>query len=185
MMRRLAAVVALLLLASCAGKSLTTIPASELPQDVYGLPLPEPQAQLPEEGTVFMVRDGRLVPLRRPLQTSDESLSEALMLTLLQGPPQGLRTEIPENTTVNEVEVRDGIVTVDLSEEFDRGATGRALALRVAQVVYSLMEDEIINGVRFEIQGIGRAVVNDVGEPIADRAVTTIDYANLAPREPA
>ena len=181
-MRRLVAIVALLVIASCARKSLTTIPASELPQDVYGLPLPEQQVELPEEGTVYMVREGRLVPLRRPLQPSDESHAEALMLTLLQGPPQGLRTEIPENTTVNDVEVREGIVTVDLSEEFDRGGTGTALALRVAQVVYSLMEDESINGVRFEIQGIGRAVVNDEGAPIADRAVTTLDYANLAPR---
>lgn len=183
-MRRVVTSAALLLtLAACRDTAVTLLPQGDLPRDIYGSPVPQPTTELPRRGTVYMIRDGRLAPVLRPLQGVARSLPEALLLTLLQG-PAGVRdatTAIPPDTRINDIQVVDGIATVDLSEEFEQGGSGRALALRVAQVVFALTEDRSVEGVLFSIEGIPGPVVTGGGE-VVFRPVTREDYGRFTGR---
>ena len=180
-MRRVpVALVALLLGGACRSEGLTLLSEGDLPQDVYGSPRPTPvetPEELPEEGTVYLVRDERLQPAVRSLQPPADSLPEALILALLP-PPASRRvtTAIPADTRLNEVRVEGQVATVDLSSEFE-GAGPRPLqALRIAQVVYTLTrEGTDITAVRLAIDGIPQQLT------VPDRPVTRTDYAEFAP----
>ena len=181
-MRRPLAVAVLLALAACRGDTLTVFSPGELPEDVYGSPSPAATVELPREGTVYMLRDGRLVAVRGPLPGVASSLPEALLLTLLQGPAgPDTRTAIPRDTRINALDVEGGVATVDLSEEFERGASGDLLALRLAQVVYSLTEAEEVQSVRFSIDGFPTAVVDGAGN-VRPGPVGRADYERFAPK---
>jgi spore germination protein GerM len=180
---RRAAALALLavLLVSCRERGLQVIPESELPADVYGSPPAVPTERIPEKGTVYLVREGHLAPVERPLPQAARTVPEALLLALLQAATvTGFRTEVPSETDVNDVEVEQGIATVDVSEEFEQGGTGRSLALRVAQVVFTLTEDDRVSGVVFSIGGRTAAVTSARGE-VLDRFVTRDDYSDFMP----
>jgi spore germination protein GerM len=74
------------------------------------------------------------------------------------------------------------VATVDLTQEFKRGAAGRTLALRVAQVVYTLTEDITILSVVFNFEGTHAPVISDSGR-VLERPVGRKDYAGFAPIE--
>lgn len=189
-MRRLAAALALALLASaCRQEGLTILPESELPVDVYGSPRPTPTETsevLPKEGKVYLVQRDRLQPKSRPLQAGSGvagSLPEALLLALIQ-PPQGrkLTTAIPADTRLNEVQIQGTIVTVDLSSEFETAAPQGSQALRIAQVVYTLTQEGTgILGVNFAIDGILRNVIGGERLTQLDHPATRFDYRQFAP----
>lgn len=175
-MKGLAAVVAGILLGACARPSLTLIPEAELPGDVYGSPIPETVVDLPERASVYLVRDGLLVEVRRRL-TPAASLPEALLVALLTGPPGA--SAIPSGTRLLGFHPDgEGIATVDLSDEFERGGTGRSLALRVAQIVCTLAKDPNILAVLFAIEGIPTPVIGG-REEVLNRPVTCRDYDRL------
>lgn len=190
MMRRLLVAVpaaCLVLLTGCRGPAVTVIPKSELPEEVYS-PRPSPSptvgVELRRTGTVYMVSKGRLieVPLRElpPAPT----LSEALLAGLLEGPPEGVRatSAIPPGTQAIDVGVVGGVATVDLSQEFKRGAARRTLAIRVAQIVYTLTEDPEVLSVVFAFEGTPAPVVSG-DERVLERPVGRMDYARFAPAE--
>ena len=179
MIRRVALLTGLVLLTGCARDSLTVLPQSELPGDIYGPPSPTPTAELPRNGIVYLVKEGRLVPVKRPLQGVASSLPEALLLSLLQGPTSDTRTAIPSDTRFNEIEVVGAVARVDLSEEFERGGS-EELALRLAQVVYTVTEAPEVTAVSFSIDGFPSAVADPQGNPLPG-AVTRADYEELAP----
>lgn len=188
-MKRVAVgVAALVLAASCASEGLTLLPDSELPQDVYGSPRPTPAEtpeQLPRTGLVYLVREDRLHPVRSRLPGTARSLPEALLLALLGARPEdGATTAIPPETVPNAVEVEGNIVTVDLSEEFERPAPIREQALRIAQVVFTLTgPDSGILAVQFRIDGVSRRVIGDVNLSVQDRPVSRGDYGQFRPPE--
>jgi spore germination protein GerM len=176
---------ALLLLGACGGQGVTVVPASELPRDVYGSPAPTPSPQaLPREGSVYLVRAGGLQPVRRPLPGTARTVGEAMLLALLGArADERTRSAIPSDTRLNDLEVEGTIATVDLSAAFERAGPRRSLALRIAQVVYTLTEDPTgILGVRFAIDGIPRAVIGGVELTVLDRPVNRSDYAQFAQR---
>jgi spore germination protein GerM len=174
---------------ACRPEGVTVLSDAELPTDVYGSPQPTPDAspeQVPRTGTVYLVRDGRLVGQRVTLQQQRaESLQEALMLALLSAsaPPQprrGPTSEIPELTQLLDIEVDGTVATVNLSPDFRRGPA-ESLALRLAQVVYTLTEEPSqVIGVRLEINGIPEEVRSDV-----DRPAFRSDFREFAPQPPA
>lgn len=182
-MRRLpVALVALLLAGACRSEGLTLLSEGDLPADVYESPRPTPvetPEELPEQGTVYLVRGERLQPALRSLQGVADSLPEALMLALIP-PPAARRvtTAIPADTRLNEVRVEGQVATVDLSSEFE-GAGPRPLqALRIAQVVYTLTQEGTdITAVRLAIDGIPQQLT------VPDRPVTRTDYGQFAPPE--
>jgi hypothetical protein len=177
------ALLVLLVAAACRDRSLTLIPRDQLPDDVYGSPPPIPTERIPEEGNVYLIREGSLEPLPRSLSPSAATIPEALLLALIQAQSvPDLESAVPAETRINDLDVDRGIANVDLSEEFEVGGTGRSLALRVAQVVYTLTEDERIFAVLFSIGGRPEGVTIAGGE-VVDRAVTRDDFAAFLPEE--
>jgi sporulation and spore germination protein len=179
-MRRTSVMIAAVLLAgACRPEGVTVLSESELPSEVYGSPRPTPSPspqEIPDEGTVFLVKDGRLHPQIETLQPL-ETPQEALLIALLAAQPQGrgVISEIPRRTRLNEVEVDGTVATVDLSTEFEQG-TGQSLALRLAQVVYTLTQQPGIVGVRFEIDGAPEPVFDP------DHPASRGDFREFAPQ---
>jgi hypothetical protein len=179
-----------MLVASCQTQDVHLIPRSELPQDVYGRPAdlaPVEGEEIPEEGTVFLIDKGRLTEVHRELPLAI-SLPEALVVALLEVEnPVGnteLYTAIPSNTRLISIQVDQNVATVDLSGEFDSGATGVPLALRLAQIVYTLTQkDTSILNVLFSIEGEPVGALTDSGLVVED-PVTREDYARFAPVQP-
>jgi hypothetical protein len=186
--RGLLVALAATLLASCQSEDLTIIPRSELPADVYGRPaqpVPGTGKEIPEEGTVFLIKEGRLSPVARELPPA-LSLAEALVVALLEGPVREspLDTAIPRNSRLISVQVDQGIATVNLSAEFESGATGVPLAQKLAQIVYTLTEKPTgIVGVLFEIEGEPIPILTGNGL-VVEHPVTRRDYARFAPQPP-
>jgi spore germination protein GerM len=186
-MRRTAVLAAAVLLASCGGRTVTLISQRDLPEDVYGSPIPTPTqtVDLPEQGTVYLVREGHLVKRTLPLQGL-ESLPAALLVALFTAPVDEeakAHTEVPSGTTLNAVDVVDRVAIVDVSGAFDQGGPDRSLALRVAQVVYTLTEPNTgITFVEFLIEGVRSSVTGPGGASLLD-PVTRADFAQLAPPE--
>lgn len=174
------------LLTGCRGPAVTVIPKSELPEDVYS-PRPSPSPTVGEEllrtGTVYMVNKGRLIGVSRRLPSAP-SESEALLSALLEGPTEGVRatSAIPPGTRAIDVGVVGTVATVDLSQEFTRGAARRTLAIRVAQIVYTLTEDPEIVSVVFAFEGTPAPVIGG-DERVLERPVGRMDYARFAPAE--
>ena len=182
-------VLATMLLVSCQTRGVHLIPDSDLPQDVYGPAAEVPPVGsegIPEEGTVFLVNKGRLSEVRRDLPPA-VSLPEALVVALLEGPVREtpLDTAIPRNTRLISIQVDQGIATIELSAEFESGATGVPLALKLAQIVYTVTQKETgIVGVLFEIEGEQIGVLTGNGLVVADRPVTRQDFARFTPVPP-
>lgn len=186
--RPLAAVSAacIVLLTGCRGPAVTVVPKSELPDDVYS-PRPSPSPTVGQEllrtGTIYMVSKGRLIGVSRKLPSAP-SESEALLAALLEGPPEGVRatSAIPPGTRAIDVGVVGTVATVNLSQEFMRGAARRTLAIRVAQIVYTLTEDPEIVSVVFAFEGTPAPVISG-DERVLERPVGRMDYARFAPAE--
>jgi spore germination protein GerM len=180
---RLGAVLAAVavLTGACRSEGLTLIQESDLPQDVYGSPLPTPTQtleELPEVGSIYLVRDDHLVRRQRQLQSGVvDSLPEALLLTLIQEQTGGrITTAIPPNTVVRGVAIDGPVAIVDMSSEFESAAPGEQQALRIAQVVYTLTQEATgINAVRISIDGVPQQL-NPPG-----LLVTRGEYGEFAP----
>jgi hypothetical protein len=180
-MRRLL-VAALVALTGCGGAGVTVIPRSDLPEDVYGSPDPPSGSALPDRATVYLTEGGRVVAAPRRLPEEAPSLPHAMLETLFEEPGGVFGTAIPPGARVLSVRVRERVATVDLSEEFEGGAPGGALALRVAQVVFTLTEAPGIFAVVFEIEGEGAGVLTG-SERVVQRPVSRADYQRFAPPE--
>jgi Sporulation and spore germination len=178
--RIVALVVTLALGAACRPEGVTLVSEADLPSDVYGSPRPTPSPEppeIPDEGTVFLVRNDRLHPQTETLQGPVQSLQEALLIALFAAQPQGrgVVSEIPRRTRLIGVDVEGTVATVDLSSEFEQG-TGQSFALRIAQVVYTLTHDSGIVGVRFEIEGSPEPVFDP------DHPASRGDFREFAPQ---
>jgi hypothetical protein len=179
--RALAAVLAIITMAGCRSPGVTILSGPELPPDVYGPPepTPTPGEDLPRRGDVWLVKNERLKEVKnRPLAGVAQSEAEALLLALLQGAGglRGMSTEIPADTRFNSLEVEEGVATVDLSENFELGGD-RSLAMRVAQVVYTLTEDPVVQEVQFSFEGVLSSVIGPGGRILS--RVQRSDYSPL------
>jgi Sporulation and spore germination len=183
----LASSASLLLLIGCRGPAVTVIPESKLPEDVYS-PRPSPSPTIGAEprrsGTVYMVKKGRLFAVSLDPLPPAATRPEALLAGVLEGPPtgSGSGSAIPSDAEAIDVAVVGNVATVDLTQEFKRGAAGRTLALRVAQIVYTLTEDTTIVSVLFNFEGTLAPVISDSGR-VLERPVGRKDYAGFAPIE--
>jgi hypothetical protein len=128
---------------------------------------------------VYLLHDGTIAALRRSV-ASTPAVARAALEELLAGPSSeeesnGLVTEIPEGTTLEDVAVADGVATVDLSGEFDDGGGSASMLGRVAQVVATLTQFPTIQRVAFRLDGEpvqtigGEGVVVD--PPIGRKAI--------------
>lgn len=77
---------------------------------------------------------------------------------LLSGPTaderaSGLASAIPDGTRLLDLDIDDGLATVDLSSEFAGGGGSASMRGRVAQIVYTLTQFPTVDAVSFRIDG--------------------------------
>lgn len=136
----------------------------------------------PETIILYFVSGGRLARASRI--TTEEVTPTSVVDQLVRGttPTEaalGLRTAIPSGVEVTEVEVNNGLATVNITGPFAE-APANEQVLAVAQLVYTLTELPGISGVLITLGGFPVAV------PRADGTLTTspltrADYVSLAP----
>ncbi|MGH2683505.1 MAG: Gmad2 immunoglobulin-like domain-containing protein [Actinomycetota bacterium] len=104
---------------------------------------------------------------------------------LLSGPSQAERgafigTEIPAGTELLDLNIEDGLATVDLSGEFAQGGSSLEETVRLAQVVYTITQFDTVRSVRFRIDGEPVEVFGSHGI-VLDRPQTRRGYQEHLP----
>lgn len=160
------------------------IPPQELPFSVSRAPSPVETSGPTRAFTVYFTRDDRLIRAEREIK-SDVPSAEAALRALLQGPTpqerkQRIATQLPAAVRLLDLRVDPGTTHVDLSAEFQEPAPSELIALRVAQVVWTLTEFPEVRAIRFSIDGEEVAVTTGDGTA-TERPVTRADYAALSP----
>ena len=124
---------------------------------------------------VWFARNGRLVEALRT-HTPTQAVATAALHALLAGPTRservdGIRSEIPHETRLLGVVIARGVARVDLSSDYESGASSRSLQLRLAQVVYTLTQFSTVSAVRLSVDGT----------PVPGQPVGRSTYKALAP----
>jgi spore germination protein GerM len=184
-MRARALVLVAMLLGACARTSGTVeIPANELPFPVAREPHTT-ATPVPLRGTlVYLARADRLTAVQRRVAT-DVPLAEGALRALFRGPTareeaRGITTALPGAVGLLGLEIREGVAHVDLSGEFQQPAESERVALRVAQVTWTLTGVPGVLSVQFSIDGEPASVTTEPGETVS-RPVTRGDFAAFAP----
>jgi spore germination protein GerM len=133
---------------------------------------------------VYYTRGEGVFAVSRVLPKSDR-VGAAAMKALLQGPTAeekaaGITTNIPKGSTFLGLSIKDGIATVDLSQEYASGGGSFSMAMRLAQVVFTLTQFPTVDGVMFKLDGKPVEVFGGEGL-ILDHAVGRSDYEDMAP----
>lgn len=128
--------------------------------------------------TVYLVRDSRVVPVRRIVVAPPTA--EGRLASLSRGPDDreaalGLTTVVHDRAV--SVRVRRGIAAVELSAGF-AALTRPEQTLAAAQVVFTLTEAGGVRAVRFSVDGDPVAVPRAPGPPTTE-PVSRADYATL------
>jgi hypothetical protein len=129
--------------------------------------------------SVYFTRGESVEPVARVVPQVPR-IGSAAVEQLLAGPTDAeadadYGTHIPDGTRLRDLAIVDGVAVVDLSSEFDAGASTFGLSLRLAQVACTLDAFVTVDGVRFAIDG---QVVDvfDGGGQVTDQPVTCADY---------
>lgn len=128
---------------------------------------------------VYLLRDGKIAPVRRTVPTTPR-LARAALQTLFAGPTadelaDGLVTAVPPATQLRDVTITDRVATVDLSGAFAEGGGSASMLGRVAQVVATLTRFPSVQRVAFRLDGTpvqsigGEGVVVD--PPLGRKAI--------------
>lgn len=113
------------------------------------------------------------------------AVGRAALQSLLSGPSSaeraaGVGTAVPSGTKLLDLNIEDGIATVDLSGTFDDGGGSLSEGMRLAQVVYTITQFPTVQGVNFRLDG--KPVTAFSGEGIVlDHPQTRADWDDLLP----
>jgi len=164
--RPLAALIAVLALAACAGgeNDVASSPATTAPERV-------------SRYTLYYLEGEHLRATPAELRGAGPPAAEAVAALLRN--EAGHASVIPAETELNAVVVADGTATVDLSREFESGGGSASMQARVAQVVYTLTQWPSIRRVSFELDGDPVAAIG--GEGVPARGVTREDLTGVLP----
>lgn len=185
----LAVAVAVVLAAACG------VPVDDSPRAVAQDEIPDALVDAPtttstptDAGTdadLFFIeaQEGRSV-LRREQAMVDDRLPptvlEALVATIPEDLPEGVTSSIPEGTTILATNVDEGVLTVDLSEEFET-VSADLLIQAVGQVVFTATASAgVTEGVIFLVEGGPRNFPDADGSEITGPALPS-DYGALLP----
>jgi hypothetical protein len=168
MMKKTAAVLAILFLLVSCGRAETdrtpgaSPPTSQEPTTPAPEPTPASTDSAPPTSSkqleVWFTYGESLFVAHHEVDTGP-AVGRAAMEELLARPTDfeanaGAGTAVPPGTRLLDLDISDGIATVDLSEEY--GSTGGGTmgeSLAVAQVVYTLTQFPSVSGVNFKIEG--------------------------------
>jgi spore germination protein GerM len=131
--------------------------------------------------------DPGLVPVMREVPKT-VAVGGASMRALLEGPEAviapgtdpAVSTAIPEGTLFLGLDIKDGLATVDLSQEFESGGGSFSMGGRLAQVVYTLTQFPTVERVQFRLDGEPVTVFSGEGL-VLDEPVTREDYFDYLP----
>jgi len=123
---------------------------------------------------VYVLRDELLASAHREVEGT--ATLRGALTELLAGPTSeelaaGLHTEIPAGTDLLDLNLSDGIVTVDLSDDYEAGGGSLSMTARIAQVVFTATQFDNVDQVLFVMNGQtieffgGEGIVLD--EPVA------------------
>ncbi len=162
------------------------VPADDSPQELtadqvpYGLlttapatPTTTPGGQ--EADLYFVNADGELVPEIRDVEDlSARTVIESLLATDASSLPLGVSSNIPPDTTLLNSSVDDGVLTVDLSPQFQTIEAARFNAA-AAQIVFTATGVEDVEAVSFQVDGEPITVGDEEGVAQID-PVDRLDY---------
>jgi len=131
---------------------------------------------------VWFARNGKLFSTARSIPATP-GVGQAALDRMLAGPSAaesaaGLRSQIPAGTSLLGLNISSGTATVDLSSSFGSSASSSAMALRIAQTVYTLTQFPQVTGVRFKLGGQG---VTTIGGVPVQSPQTRAMYASYLP----
>jgi hypothetical protein len=114
-----------------------------------------------------------------------QAVGRASLEALLAGPSDletavGVGTSIPPGTELLDLGIADGVATVDLSSDFESGGGSLTMAMRLAQVVYTLTQFDSVDAVSFRLDGQPVEVFSGEGL-VLDGPVDREDYLDLFP----
>ena len=106
--------------------------------------------------------DANIMNLEREKRVfkNDENLAKNVALSVIEGPKSGnIYALIPADTEIISINVKDGLCTIDLNDEFTNFSGGTSLEnLAVHSLVNSLCEIEEINKVKINVEGKANAM---------------------------
>jgi spore germination protein GerM len=149
-----------------AAPTTTTAPTSGVVADLYFLRTEDGQALLTPEQT-------------RIENQQTATVLETLVATVPEDLPEGVNSAIPVETAVLNTDLRDGVLTVDLSENFAT-VSGDILIQAVAQIVYTATDLVGVDGVLVSVDGEPTTLPDDESSEITGPA-TRADYSALLP----
>ncbi|UDY35950.1 GerMN domain-containing protein [Dermatobacter hominis] len=129
---------------------------------------------------LYYLREGQLIPVS--LSLPDRQV-QTVVETLFESPEPGLdaldlTTSVPIDTQLTSLELEDGTLTLDLSEEFDN-VVGPSRQQAIAQIVMTATEFGNVERVRFQVDGDPIQVATPTRGDAT--TVTACDYASLLP----
>jgi germination protein M len=133
--------------------------------------------------TVYFARDEKVAAAGRTVSTP--STGRNAVQALLAGPDDleadaGLTTAVPEGTELLDIDIDDGLATVDLSGDFAAGGGSLSMQLRVAQVVFTLTQFDSVDTVTILLDG-EEATEGIGGEGVPATGVDRGDVENVTP----
>jgi hypothetical protein len=152
---------------------------------------PTPSAETMDLTVYFFLDDvsGQgpfLVPVRRTVPRT-VGVARAALGELIRGPSAaerdaqpGMSTTVPADTILLGIDIQDGLATIDLSREFERGGGAASMTGRLAQVVYTVTQFPTVDRVAFRLDGEPVRVFSGEGI-ILDRPSTRDQYTSLLP----
>ena len=138
--------------------STTTPPTATTPPTVPTETTSPPTTAAPAtvDVKVYLLRDERLVSTHRDVL--GPAVLRAALEELLTGPTveeadAGLFTIVPIGTELRDLNLVDGLATVDLSSEFESGGGSLSMVARVGQIVFTATQFENVDRVEFWLDG--------------------------------
>lgn len=166
---------AALLLTGCGGGGGSATTTGETPGTTTGA-----GTTTAETTTVrtFFYRDAALVPVEAEVPQT-EAVATAALGRMLEGPPPGYETALPEGVKLAGIEVVDGVATATFS-----AGLGFPPRTAQAQIVSALTQFPTVSAARVAVEGAGPVVLSDgAGRPL-DEGATAEDYVDLTAEAP-
>lgn len=131
---------------------------------------------------VYFARDEHIAAGGRTVDVP--GVARGAMEALLAGPnalERDLRmgSEVPAGTRLLDINIANGLATVDLSREFESGGGSLSMTTRVAQVVYTLTQFETVDRVTIRLDGKDVDAIG--GEGVPAKNLTRDDFRDNTP----
>jgi germination protein M len=177
-----------LVLSACAGRGVGSLGRPDEETSPPGASTPSPDDGTNERTYTYEVwfagSEGFLFVSKRTAKL-EPAVGRIALESLLAGPSEtertaGVFTAIPDGTELLDLDIEDGIATIDLSSAYEQGSGSHAEFLRLAQVVYTITQFETVQGVNFRLDGEPVEVFGGHGI-LLDRPRARRDYRDYLP----